>query len=344
MSTRFTIEDFYNVMSKKIETDLNPEYLNDFITYMRVVKNRSLLTLQEYNMDIRLFLQYTLFTKFKGKEDTENLTIFSIEMLEKVTYMDIYGFLNHLIDDRQCSSSARARKISAIKSFYKYLTKDTVKILDKDPTKSIDAPKIKQALPKYLSMDESVELLDNVNSKFIERDYCIITLFLNCGMRLSELVGINIDDINFSARTLRLFGKGNKERIIYINDACVNALDNYLEVRKLFIENKEIKDPNAVFLSQHCRRINKRRVQQIVALAIKNAGLTGKGYSPHKLRHTAATLMYQFGDADMLILQQILGHAHVSTTEIYTHIGNVQVEETMKKNPLSDIVKGEGEN
>jgi site-specific recombinase XerD len=208
--------------------------------------------------------------------------------------------------------------------------------------KDIDAPKIKQALPKYLSMDESVELLESAaakpfDSRFIERDYCMITLFLNCGMRLSELVGINLDDINFRSRTLRLFGKGSKERIIYINDACVAALKNYISAREIFIAGKEIKDPQALFLSQQFKRIDKRRVQQIVTEIISCAGLTGKGYSAHKLRHTAATLMYQFGDADMLILKNILGHEHVSTTEIYTHIADKQVAETMRKNPLGDL-------
>jgi site-specific recombinase XerD len=207
--------------------------------------------------------------------------------------------------------------------------------LEVDPTRSIDTPKVKQAMPKYLSMDESVKMLENVPENNVIRDFCIITLFLNCGMRLSELVGMNTDDVNFEQRSLRLKGKGNKERVIFINDACVNAMKAYLEIRK----EPPVTSPDwkAFFVSRNKKRITNRRVQQIVAETINNAHLEGKGYSPHKLRHTAATLMYQFGDADMLALQQILGHENVSTTQIYTHISNKQVVEVMKKSPLANI-------
>lgn len=321
----------------------NPEFLDDYLIYMKAVKGRLPRTIIEYEMDIRLFLKFVMYTRFPQKDDKNlediDISLFSIEQLQKIKYTDIYAFIGYLIDDRKCSGTARARKISSLKSFFKYLTKDTIRILEVDPTKSIDSPRIKQAMPKYLSIDESVKMLENVKTSNTVRDYCIITLFLNCGMRLAELVGINIDDINFSARSLRLRGKGNKERFIYINDSCVDTLKSYIEIRPKGTPEKPLKEPNALFISKQRRRITRRRVEMIVEEVLKEAELAGKGYSPHKLRHTAATLMYQFGDADMLILQQILGHAHVSTTEIYTHISNRQVAETMSKIPLAGITQ-----
>ena len=195
-------------------------------------------------------------------------------------------------------------------------------------------PTPKAALPKFLSLDESLKLLKAADTNDSKRDYCIITLFLNCGMRLSELVGLNISDIDFDEYRMKVLGKGNKERMIYLNDACADALKNYLELRN---NNQKAAAEPALFISNQNKRISKRRVQQIVESTLNAAGLDGKGITTHKLRHTAATLMYQYGDADVLTLKEILGHASVSTTEIYTHLNNEEARNAIESNPLSRV-------
>ena len=193
-------------------------------------------------------------------------------------------------------------------------------------------PKKKSSLPKFLTLEQSIELLKNVDGPYKERDYCILTFFLNCGMRLSELVGININDIR-SNNTLKVTGKGNKERIVYLNKACINALEKYLKVRP----NSGLIDRNALFISKRKKRISPKTVQFIVYKYLSNIGLDGQGYSVHKLRHTAATLMYQYGNVDIRILKDILGHANLGTTEIYTHLSSKQIENAVSSNPLSNM-------
>ncbi len=220
-----------------------------------------------------------------------------------------------------------------MRSFFKYLTKST-HILAEDPTKDIEVPVPKQALPKFLSLNESLRLLASADSTDSKRDYCILTLFLNCGMRLSELVGIDIRDIDFTEKRLKVLGKGNKERMVYLNSACLDALNSYLEDRTA---NKKAAAEPALFISNQNKRISKRRVQQIVENSLREAGLDGKGITTHKLRHTAATLMYQYGDADVLTLKELLGHASVSTTEIYTHLSDDNVRSAVESNPLANV-------
>ena len=255
--------------------------------------------------------------------------------LRKITVSDIYSFILYTSDERNNADKARYRKISALRSFFKYLDKVT-HIIEKDPTKDLDVPVPKKALPKFLSLKESLRLLEAAGSKDSKRDYCIITLFLNCGMRLSELVGINIKDIDFYENRLKVLGKGNKERMVYLNAACVEALNAYLEDRRANV--KAAAEP-ALFISNQNRRISKRRVQQIVEASLQIAGLDGKGITTHKLRHTAATLMYQYGDADVLTLKELLGHVSVSTTEIYTHLNNENVRNAVESNPLANVNK-----
>ena len=196
-------------------------------------------------------------------------------------------------------------------------------------------------LPKYLSLDDSKKLLEaagNEENRNNKRDYAIITLFLNCGMRLSELVGINIKDINFSECQMTVIGKGNKERTIYLNNACMSAINNYLSVRPVEgIKTDKLNSKNALFLSERKERISRRTVQYIVDKELSAAGLDTNKYSVHKLRHTAATLMYQYGKVDIRALQEVLGHESISTTEIYTHVANVQARSAIENNPLADI-------
>lgn len=312
----------------------NPEFLNDYLIHIKLVQMLSERTIQEYYFDIRLFLKYI--HSINIDEDIENTDIstMSTDELKSLDRTDLYNFIFYASDERNNQDYARYRKVSSLRSFFKYLLK-VAHIIDYDVAKDLDdirAPKPK--LPKYLSLDESLKLLESCDTKDSRRDFCIITLFINCGMRLSELVGINVSDIDFEDYKLKVLGKGNKERIIYLNEACIDALKNYLEIRN---SNPKSKNENALFLSNQNKRISKRRVQQIVENALTKAGLNGKGITTHKLRHTAATLMYQYGDADAFTLKELLGHSSISTTEIYTHLNDNNVRSIVENNPLSHI-------
>ncbi len=309
----------------------NPEFLNDYLVHIKIIKMLSERTINEYYLDIRLFLKFI----HSGGENVDDADISKMteDELRKITISDIYGFIFYAADERNNLDRARYRKISALRSFFKYLTK-TAQILTDDPTKDVEIPVPKAALPKFLSLDESLRLLQTAGDGDSARNYCILTIFLNCGIRLNELVGINVSDIDFYENRMKVLGKGNKERMIYLNSACIDALRAYLAVRG---ENPKAEGEAALFLSKRCTRISKRRVQQIVENALAAAGLDGKGITTHKLRHTAATLMYQYGDADVLTLKELLGHASISTTEIYTHLNNENVRNAVESNPLAKV-------
>ncbi len=313
----------------------NPEFLNDYLVHIKIVQMLSDRTIKEYYFDIRLFLKFVYMNIYKLNSEISDIDIsnMTISDLNKITITDIYNFIFYTSDERHNSERARYRKISSLRSFFKYASR-TVHIIDNDPTKDLDIPTPKKALPKFLSLEESIKLLNVSDTDGSERDYCIVTLFLNCGMRLSELVGINIADIDFSENRVKVMGKGHKERMIYFNKACIDALNAYLTIRK---ENPKAKNEPALFISNQNKRISKRRVQQIIENVINKAGLNNKGITTHKLRHTAATLMYQYGNADILTLKELLGHASISTTEIYTHLNNEIVRSAVESNPLSDI-------
>ncbi len=305
------------------------------MNYFSVVKNKSQLTVEEYANDLCTFFRFLKVVRGLIGADVpfEKIDISDVELklMKTVTLDDAYRYLVYCKDDRDNSAATRSRKVSSLKSFYKYLTVQK-KLLDENPVQELDTPKIKKSLPKYLTLDESLKLLGSVDSRYKERDYCIITLFLNCGLRLSELVALNLSDIR-SDSTMRVTGKGNKERTVYLNDACVSALKNYLTVRPV----DGVKDKKALFISRQKNRISKKTVQYIVKNILDKADLAGRGLSTHKLRHTAATLMYQYGDVDVLILKEILGHENLNTTEIYTHIVDTQLKEAAKANPLSSV-------
>lgn len=313
----------------------NPEFLNDYLVHIKVVQMLSERTIQEYYFDIRLFLKYVYAIYYDTDDEIENVDIktMTFDDLQRISVTDIYNFIFYSSDERNNSDRARYRKVSSLRSFFKYLTR-TTHIIDYDPTKDLDIPVPKAALPKFLSLNESLRLLEASDASDSKRDYCIITLFLNCGMRLSELVGINISDVDFYENRVKVLGKGNKERMVYLNKACIDALIKYLEIRKAI---PHAASEPALFISNQNKRISKRRVQQIVEKTLSDAGLDGKGITTHKLRHTAATLMYQYGDADVLTLKELLGHASVSTTEIYTHLNNDIVRNAIESNPLANV-------
>ena len=321
-----------------------PEILRDYITYKLAIQGCSVKAVQEYALDLKNFFKYYLACK-QGKptdrETLDNMSIRSVdlELVKGVKTEDIYQYLFFVTEVRANASAAKARKLSSIKGFYKYLVAKR-RLFDENPAINIESPKQKKALPKYLSLEESLDLLDAVkndkDSKHTARDFAMITLFLNCGMRVSELVGISLNDMDKELRSVRVVGKGNKERIIYLNDACKEALAKYLSVR-MGIKTKN--NDNALFLSGREQRINVKTVQHIVYKYLDMAGLESKHYSVHKLRHTAATLMYQTGNVDVRVLKDILGHEQLNTTQIYTHVSNESMEAAMSQNPLANLNK-----
>lgn len=311
----------------------NPEFLNDYLVHIKIVQMLSERTIEEYYLDIRLFLKYIYANTHDISIDDADISSMTISELKKISVSDIYSFIYYASDERKNADRARYRKVSSLRSFFKYLHK-VLKVIDTNPAQDLDVPTPKKSLPKFLNLNDSMRLLQASDKSESKRNYCIITLFLNCGMRLSELVGINIKDIDFYNNKLKVLGKGSKERMVYLNSACVSALNDYLEIRN---NNPKAAAEPALFISNQNKRISKRRVQQIVEDTLTAAGLDGKGITTHKLRHTAATLMYQYGDADVLTLKELLGHANVSTTEIYTHLSNDDVRNAVESNPLSNI-------
>jgi len=316
--------------------DSSPPLLIEFVMYLETIKGHSSKTVDEYFLDLRMFFRFLKIRYNIVSTDVpfDKILIkdIDIEFLSKIALIDVYSFLDYLLRERSDNSSTRSRKTSAIRSFFKYITQKKG-YLKTNPVLELDTPKSKKTLPKYLTLEQSHALLDSVSGNNMERDYCILTLFLNCGLRLSELVGININDISTDG-LLRVLGKGNKERLIPLNSACLAAIQRYLNVRQTD-QIKDFNSKNALFISRLNKRMGQQGVQDVVEKHLKLIGV-GKGYSTHKLRHTAATLMYQHGGVDIRILKDILGHANLGTTEIYTHISNVQMEQAVNSNPLSN--------
>lgn len=317
-----------------------PIYIKKFLEYMSGIKNRSNATVKEYYYDLRYAFKYLKLVKKENyldkkitKELIDNTSIIDLDLnfIKQLELTDLHKFLNFLANNNLDKPTTRARKVAALKSFFNYLTFKE-KLLDKNPAVELETPKLSKRLPKHLTLDESVTLLQSVDGEFEKRDLCILTIFLNCGLRLSELVNINIVDIRDNELTVT--GKGDKERSIYLNSACQKALKAYFRERQLLTN---IKEKNALFISKRGTRIGRRTVEMMVKKYISLAGLDPKKYSPHKLRHTAATLMHKHGGVDIRSLQQILGHESISTTEIYTHIDSEQVKSALESNPLNNI-------
>ena len=324
-----------------IHIDDNPDYLNSFLEYSLTYKKKSPNSVDQYNSDLIMFLRYMKY-HFKMTDEAEfsniNIKDFTLQDLAKVKENDIHNFITYLSINRKCGPATCARKISTIRIFFKYLT-ITNPLLSENPAQNLETPKLNKRLPRYLTLEDSQKLLNasfnDEKDKNKERDFAIITLFLNCGMRLSELVGINISDIKFDDMKLTVIGKGNKERTIYLNKSCIDAINAYLKVRPTNPKKDSKNSDKALFLSSYRQRISKRTVENVVDRELLNAGLDTSKYSTHKLRHTAATLMYKYGQVDIRALQELLGHESISTTEIYTHVDNDQVRSAVENNPLS---------
>lgn len=313
-------------------SDLCPAPMSDFLEYMLSIRGRSEKTVSEYFLDLRTFYRF-LVLRYKLSSqidvfDEIDINLVTLDALKKVKIMDLHAFIAFMDRERKNSNRTKARKIACLRSFFKYLY-SIVRLIPTNPAIDLESPKKNSRLPVALTLDESKDMLTSINGTNEKRDYAIITLFLNCGLRLSELIGINIDKIK--SDTLTVVGKGNKERTIYLNDVCIKAIEDYLSVRPDAKSGHE----NALFISNRKTRFTQRGVQHMVDKYLNEAGLSGKHYSPHKLRHTAATLMYQYGHVDIRALQELLGHESVSTTQIYTHIDKEQLRDAVKLNPLN---------
>ena len=321
-----------------------PKILRDFLTYHETIKGHSQRTVDEYFLDLRTFFRFLKLHRglVPRSTDVEEIDVrdVDLEFVRRVTLSEVYEYLSFLSRDRVrnqhsreteygLNAASRARKIASIKSFYKYLCVKA-KLLEENPVQDLDSPKIPKSLPRYLSLAESRRLLEAIEGQNRERDYCIICIFLNCGLRISEIVGLNLTDIR--ADNLRVFGKGGKERVVYLNDAVAAAINDYLPVRR------GVKaETNALFVTNRRTRISREAVHALVKKNLLRAGLDAEKYSSHKLRHTAATLMLQNG-VDVRTLQEVLGHEHLNTTQIYTHVDNSELRVAASANPLGKFV------
>ena len=321
-----------------------PQILREFLSYHETLKGQSPKTVSEYYLDLRMFLRFMKLMRLELPYDTplDSISIkdVDLEFLRNIHVTDVYDFLSYLANDRTTGESpsdsgigaaARARKLSAIKSFFKYLTVRT-KQLEENPVQDLEFPKLRKTLPKYLTLEESSRLLQSVSGPNAKRDYAILMIFLSCGIRRSELVGLNITDI-YEDR-IRVVGKGNKERIVYMGSNCKQAIDDYLIERNKI----ELTDNRALFGSRNGNRISVTAVHRLVKKHLLDAGLDATQFSAHKLRHTAATLMLS-GGVDVKTVQEVLGHEHLNTTEIYTHIENTELKIAAEANPISKLSK-----
>ena len=322
-----------------------PRVLKDFLSYHENIKGQSSKTVSEYYLDLRMFLRFMVILQDGLPIETDINTVsirhVNIDFIKRITLEDIYDFFSYLGSDRifhpdtrhpgqGIDNAARARKLSAIKSFYKYLTVRT-RQLEENPVADMEYPKVRRALPKYLTLKQAQELLNSVKGIHAERDLAILMIFLNCGVRISELAGLNLGDV-YQDR-LRVLGKGNKERTVYMGDACIQAIQKYNDTLHETLQN-DVKRP--LFLSQKGGRMSTNAIHRLVKKHLAAAGLDSSQYSAHKLRHTAATLMLSQG-VNVKTVQEVLGHEHLNTTEIYTHIENTELKIAAEANPLSDF-------
>ena len=321
-----------------------PQILREFLIYHENIKGQSQLTISEYYLDLRMFLRFVKLMRsdmpIHTNLDEIDIKNIDLKFIERIDTSDVFDFLSYLANDRAVnpdsaapeygiSPSARARKLSAIKSFYKYLTVRT-KQLEENPVAELEYPKLRKSLPKYLTLEQSAALLKAVSGQNEKRDYAILMLFLNCGIRRSELVGLNLTDV-YEDR-IRVVGKGNKERFVYFGSACRKAIDAYLIERNLVV----LTDNRALFGSRNGNRISVEAVHRLVKKALLQAGLDSTQFSAHKLRHTAATMMLS-GGVDVKTVQEVLGFEDTATTEIYTHIENTELKIAAEANPLSKL-------
>ena len=321
-----------------IHFDDCPVILDDYLNYLLTIKGRSNLTVKEYYYDLKRFLKFIIMRKnlfgYNLNSNIKEVSILSINKKDilDIDITDLHAYISYCDSYYNDSTKTKARKISAIKSWFKYLH-NTVELIDKNPSEKLELPKLQKRNPVYLTLSESEKVINAIKSEENEfnraRDLCIILIFLTCGLRISELTGINIESIKDDK--LNVIGKGNKERTVFLNENCLYAIKCYLKLRPI------THDTTALFISSHKKRISNRSIQIRLKKYIQLAGLNPKIYTPHKLRHTAATLMYKYGDVDIRTIQSILGHTSVATTQIYTHLDDDDIKKGILKNPISKL-------
>lgn len=304
--------------------------ISDFLDYLSGIKGASEKTIKEYRIDLIGFFNFIIKKRMNLKIRHQEM---DLEALKKVSISDMYAYVRYIDKERLNAHNARARKISSLRTFYSYLT-DKIKVIDKNIASELETPKIPKRNPIYLDLQESKKFLSTLkpDKKFYSRDYCIISMFLNCALRLSELVSINLEDIDWVNNSLSIIGKGNKERVIYLNEMVLNSIKNYLEDRNKYRIKEGFK--NALFISSVGQRVSNRAVEEMVKKHVKNSNI-GKKITPHKLRHTSATLMFKHGKVDIRTLQKVLGHENISTTQIYTHVDDEGIKNAFNSNPLN---------
>lgn len=334
MSTYISAKNNYKFNIDEIDA---PHYIKEFLYYLQSIENLAPRTVCTYYLQITSFLRWF---KARGRNFTQEqlseLSVMDVQLedLLRIKQSDILEFLSFATYKMDNVAESRALKLTAIRKFYKFQLLNNR--MEHDPTAEITSPKMEKRLPKYLTIEQSERLLNSIKGEFPERDFCIITLFLNCGMRLSELSGMNLADIQDDQ--IRIFGKGRKERMVYLNDACQVAIRDYLEARQGI---SKIVDKNAMWISKRTgKRLSNRRIEQMVDEQMRAAGLGAYGFTPHKLRHTAATLIYQSGAGTLLEIKEILGHENTTTTELYTHLNEELLRKAIQNAPLADFQKG----
>lgn len=327
-----------------MEEFIRPLLLIDYLNYLKSIKGLSESTIKEYAYDLEMFIEYQIIRKiynndiktYKKDFDFKKVNFFmDASFFEKLTIQDFYAFLSYLDNDKNDSPTTRSRKISAIKSFYKYMYSE-IEVISTNIADKLTNPKISQRQPVYLTLSETERLIEVIskekNSFLKARDMAIIFTFLTTGMRLSELVSIDLSDVNKDS--FKIIGKGNKERTVYLTKNCQALINNYIVIRSEYLKDDNL---NALFISTRKKRISNRAVQSTIDKYLAKAGFDTNIYSTHKLRHTAATLMYKYGEVDIRALKDILGHASVSTTQIYTHLDDEDLKNAVNKNPLSGL-------
>lgn len=315
--------------------DEAPQVVKDYLYYMQTIRGKSQKTVDEYYIDLRTFFRFLKRRRKIVSDDIEfddiKVDDVDINLIKTVSLNDAYEYMDYLMRERNNQNATRARKCSSLKGYFNYLYSKK-HLIDDNPMAELEVPNKKKSLPKYLTLEQSIELLKSIDGPNKQRDYCIITLFLNCGLRVSEMAGLNYTDIR-SDNTMRVVGKGNKERVVYLNKACIDAVNEYKKVRPV----DDIKDKKAMFISRNHQRMSVKTIQAMVYKYLEKIGLNAQGYSCHKLRHTAATLMYQHGGVDVRVLKDVLGHENLGTTEIYTHLSSEQMKNASDSNPLSKV-------
>ena len=314
-----------------------PPIVRDFLMYIQIARNESAVTCDDYYYDLRTFFRYMKMSKLNLSDvpfEKIDITDVDIDFIRTITLSEVYEFLFYLREVRKNNSSRSInRRISCLRTFFKFLMRKN--LISDNPIEDLESPALSKEIPKHLNLQESVLLLESVEGPNKLRDFAILTIFLNCGLRLSELVNLNLSDVRGEYVTIN--GKGNKQRSIYLNDSCREAIDSYLAVRP----HEGLKDRDALFISRNRNRISPKTVQWLVKKHLSAAGLTDPGLSTHKLRHTAATLMHRHGKVDVRVLQKVLGHENLGTTQIYTHVDSEQVKEAALSNPLSNFKRND---